>query len=93
LAKQHRFPDDSGRVELRYRVYEPETPRDLPIELVQDWTWSEPPVVGARFVPEGRNESEAWEIVRIDDDPDAAFAGRVYFEFVATLRMERTMRD
>jgi hypothetical protein len=67
---------------FRYRVYEPETPRDLPLELVQEWTSPLQLEVGQEV--ELENSSARWRIATIADDPDPAFDGRVFFEVSAT---------
>jgi hypothetical protein len=66
--------------EFRYRVYEPETPRDLPIELVQEWSGPLQFQVGQEVEMTG----ETWRIVAIEADPDPAFDGRVFFQMAIT---------
>ncbi len=63
---------------LRYRVYEPETPRDLPLWLVQEWESAFRLDAGAELELAG----ERWRIVAVEDDPDPDYAGRVYLEVV-----------
>lgn len=63
-------------VTLRYRVWEPETPRDLPLELVQEW--------GSEIVIEPgmaweMDDGEVWQVTAVEPDPDQTFAGRVFF--------------
>ena len=64
---------------FRYRVYEPETPRDLPLELVQEWESPRHLRIGTVLTM----PDEAWRIVAIEDESDPAYEGRVYFEFAA----------
>ena len=61
---------------FRYRVYEPETPRDLPLELVQEWSGLQLKVGQELEWKSGAT----WRIAAIEDDPDPAFNGRVFFE-------------
>jgi hypothetical protein len=70
----------SHLTEFRYRIYEPETLRDLPLELVQEWTSPLPLSVGMTLDTFGADEP--WRIAAIEDDPDPAYSGRVFFEFV-----------
>jgi hypothetical protein len=65
-------------VSYRYRVYEPETPRDLALELVQVWTSEVAFSVGASL---DLDSGQQWRIVTIEEDPDPSIDGRVFFEF------------
>ena len=66
-------------MELRYRVFEPGTPRDLPLELVQEWSSGILLTVGAEV---RRDDGENWVVAAIAPDPDPDCAGRVFFERV-----------
>jgi hypothetical protein len=61
---------------LLYRVYKPETPRDLPLGHVQEWDSEIVLTVGAEWTKDG----EQWRIAAVEPETDPAFAGRVYFE-------------
>ena len=60
---------------LRYRVYEPETPRDLPLELVQEWL-SE--IVIEPDMSLEMHDGEVWRVAAVETDPEEGFAGRVF---------------
>ena len=60
----------------RYRVYEPDTPRDLPLELLQEWDSEIPLTQGERYE---QSDGETWLILRIEGDADPGIAGRVHF--------------
>jgi len=62
---------------MRYRVFEPETPRDLPLELVQEWEKETPLTVGAEL---RMHDGEIWLITAVEPDPDAEFAGWVFLK-------------
>jgi hypothetical protein len=70
----------------RYRVFEPETPRDLPVELVREIGWGRPapPEVGEQWDLDVYGEWQRWEIVSVEDDPDPSYAGRIYYRFAVT---------
>ena len=82
-------------MELRYRVYEPETPRDLPIGLLQEFIWERPtpPTVGEQWDLDSEGQVRRWEIERVEDDPDPAYAGRIYFKFAARSQGDRPRSD
>jgi hypothetical protein len=63
-------------VTLHYRVYEPGTPRELPLELVQEWESDLPLEVGHQFV---WDDGKQWILAEIADDPDPHITARVYF--------------
>ena len=60
---------------MRYRVWEPETPRDLPLELVQEWK-SEIVIEPGMFWE--MHDGEIWDVTAVEPDPDEEFAGRVF---------------
>ena len=65
---------------LRYRVYEPDTPRDLPLWLVQEWESEVRLAVGVEVTISG----ERWRIAAVEDDADPVYEARVYFEVAPT---------
>jgi hypothetical protein len=68
-------------MEVRYRVFEPDTPRDLPLELVQEWSSGILLTVGTEL---RRNDGETWVVAAVEQDPDPDYAGRVFFERAET---------
>jgi len=60
---------------MRYHVFEPETPRDLPLELVQEWR-SE--IVIEPGMTWEMDDGEIWHVSAVEPDPDQTFAGRVF---------------
>ena len=67
-----------GRVSAaRYRIYEPETPAELPAELMQDWS-SEGLMPQVGMVIEW-TDGESWRLVAIEDDPEPGYTGRLHF--------------
>lgn len=61
---------------MRYRVFEPETPRDLPLELVQEW---QSEIVIEPGMSWEMDDGEVWYVSAVEPDPDQTFAGRVFF--------------
>jgi hypothetical protein len=61
---------------MRYRVWEPDTPRDLALELVQEWS-SEMTIQAGMSLE--RNGGEDWGVSAVEHDPDPTFAGRIFF--------------
>ena len=59
---------------MRYRVYEPDTPTELPLELMQEWTSDIAIEVGMAWT---QTDGEVWEVASVEDDPDPNYAGRV----------------
>ena len=59
---------------MRYRVFEPETPRDLPLELVQEWE-SEIVIEPGMFWE--MHDGEVWEVADVEPESDEEYAGRV----------------
>jgi hypothetical protein len=59
---------------MRYRVYEPDTPDELPIELVQEWESDIAIEVGMAFE---RQDGEVWEVSSVEPDADPDYAGRI----------------
>jgi len=62
-------------VTLRYRVYEPETPHDLPRELVPEWL-SE--IVIEPDMSLEIHDGEVWQVAAVGPGPDEGFARRVF---------------
>jgi hypothetical protein len=62
---------------MRYRVFEPDTPRDLPLELVQEWTSEIEIKPGMEWEMDGGG---LWRVAAVEPDPDPAYAGRVFME-------------
>lgn len=60
---------------LRYRVHEPDTPSELPLELMQEWESEIALEVGMAWE---MRDGEAWEVVAVDPDPDPTYLGRVF---------------
>jgi hypothetical protein len=63
-------------VTQRYRVWEPETPSDLPLELVQEW---DSEIVIEPGMTLEMDDGEVWRVSAVEPDPDQAFAGRAFF--------------
>jgi hypothetical protein len=62
---------------MRYRVFEPDTPRDLPLQLVQEWDSEVQLTVGFELRMDG---GEEWVVAAVEPDPDPAYAGSVFFK-------------
>jgi hypothetical protein len=61
---------------FRYRVYEPETPRELPLELVQEWESAIPLTLGALV----RDDGTTWVVATLEADAEPDITGRIYFD-------------
>lgn len=59
---------------MRYRIYEPDTPAELPMELVQEWESDIVLEVGMALT---QADGDVWEVASVEQDPDPSFAGRV----------------